>query len=56
MQITKSIGLLIERILGQDLFGRLSGNRTPATAARVCEYGHAVFSGNNLCNYGHHAA
>ena len=55
MQISKSIGLLIERILGQDLFGRLSGNRTPAPG-RVCEYGHAVFSGNNRCNYGHHAA
>ena len=55
MQITKSIGLLIERILGQDLLARFRGNRTP-TLARVCEYGHAVFSGNNRCSYGHHAA
>lgn len=35
--------------------GKLFGDR-PASAARRCEFGHVVFSGNNLCNYGHHAA
>jgi hypothetical protein len=29
-------------------------NPVPAQA-RLCQFGHAVFSGNNLCNYGHHA-
>ncbi|HEY7504224.1 MAG TPA: hypothetical protein VH700_09015 [Gemmatimonadales bacterium] len=55
MQITKSIERMIERILGQDLLDRLKGDRTPASP-RVCEFGHPVFSGNNLCSYGHHAA
>ena len=55
MQIIKSIERMIERILGQDLLERFRGNRTPAPA-RVCEFGHAVFSGNNLCSYGHHPA
>ena len=55
MTITKPIEWMIERILGHDVLERLKGNRTPA-ATRVCEYGHAVFSGNNLCAYGHHGA
>jgi hypothetical protein len=55
MQITKSIERMIERILGQDLLDRLKGDRTPASP-RVCEFGHPVFSGNNLCSYGHQAA
>jgi hypothetical protein len=25
-------------------------------AVRKCEFGHTVFSGNNLCSYGHHPA
>jgi len=37
------------------IFGKLFGDR-PAPSARLCEFGHVVFSGNNLCNYGHHAA
>ncbi len=40
--------------LGLRKFG-LFGDR-PAPSARLCEFGHVVFSGNNLCNYGHHAA
>src|SRR3954469_12390565 len=28
----------------------------PAAPARFCEFGHTVFSGNNLCNYGHHGS
>jgi hypothetical protein len=55
MQITKPIEWMIERILGQNVLDRFRGNRTPALA-RVCKFGHAVFSGNNLCTYGHHAA
>jgi hypothetical protein len=38
-----------------DTFGMFRRNR-PAAPARFCEFGHTVFSGNNLCNYGHHAA
>lgn len=37
-----------------DTFGVFRRNR-PAAPARFCEFGHTVFSGNNLCNYGHHA-
>ena len=37
------------------IFGKFFGAR-PAPSARLCEFGHAVFSGNNLCNYGHRAA
>ena len=55
MTITKSIERLVERILGHDIIGRFTGNRKPAQR-RVCEFGHAVFSGNNLCSYGHNAA
>jgi hypothetical protein len=55
MQITKSIERMVERILGHDVRERFRSNRTPAPA-RLCEFGHAVFSGNNLCSYGHHAA
>ena len=55
MTITKPIEWLIERILGYDVLGRLRGNRAPESA-RVCAFGHAVFSGNNLCTYGHHPA
>ena len=55
MTITNPIEWMIERILGHDVLERFRGNRTPATA-RVCVYGHAVFSGNNLCTYGHHGA
>ncbi len=39
----------------QSIFGRSQKDGQP-DAARVCKYGHAVFAGNNLCNYGHHAA
>ncbi|HJR17769.1 MAG TPA: hypothetical protein VJ808_13030 [Gemmatimonadales bacterium] len=38
-----------------DTFGMFRRNR-PAAPARLCEFGHTVFSGNNLCNYGHHAS
>ena len=36
-------------------FGRYKRDETPG-ARRLCKFGHAVFAGNNLCTYGHHAA
>jgi hypothetical protein len=38
-----------------DTFGMFRRNGL-AAPARFCEFGHTVFSGNNLCNYGHHAS
>jgi hypothetical protein len=55
MEVLKLIRRKFERVLGHGVFGRLRTDREPA-AARLCKYGHAVFSGNNLCSYGHHAA
>jgi hypothetical protein len=55
MQITQFIQRKFERLLGRDVFAWTGKDRTPVTA-RFCKYGHAVFSGNNLCTYGHHAA
>jgi hypothetical protein len=37
-------------------FGRLTGREVVDGPPRLCEYGHPVFAGNNLCGYGHHAA
>jgi hypothetical protein len=36
-------------------FGKLLRGR-PTAPARLCEFGHPVFSGNHVCTYGHHAA
>jgi hypothetical protein len=55
MEIVRFIQRKVERVLSHDMFQRFRKNRLPATA-RFCQYGHAVFSGNNLCSYGHHAA
>ncbi len=55
MNITRFIQQKVERILGRDLFSHTAEER-PAQTARLCAYGHAVFSGNNLCSYGHRAA
>lgn len=55
MQIATFFQRNLERVLGNGFFDRFGKDR-PETKARVCEYGHAVFSGNNLCSYGHHAA
>jgi len=55
MRILKSIQRMFERGLAHDVFKRFRSNR-PAGPARFCKFGHAVFSGNNLCSYGHHAA
>ena len=54
MQILRSIQRMFERGLAHDVFELFRGNRLPASD-RFCEFGHTVFSGNNLCNYGHHA-
>jgi hypothetical protein len=55
MRILRSIQRMFERGLPHDVFEQFRRNR-PAAPARFCEFGHTVFSGNNLCNYGHHAA
>lgn len=55
MQIVTFIQRNLERVLGNGVLERFGKNR-PEAPARVCEYGHAVFAGNNLCSYGHHAA
>ena len=55
MQVVRFIQRKVERVLSGDMFQLFRKDRQPATA-RFCQYGHAVFSGNNRCNYGHHAA
>jgi hypothetical protein len=54
-RILRSIQRMFERGLAHDVFEQFGRNRPPAPA-RFCEFGHTVFSGNNLCSYGHHAA
>ena len=44
-----------ERVLPRAVLDRVRKSETP-DAPRYCLYGHVVFSGNNLCNYGHHRA
>ena len=54
MEIVKFFQRMMQRILGRPLvYERVE--RSPAPSI-VCAYGHAVFSGTKLCNYGHHAA
>jgi len=55
MGILQLIRQKLERVLGRSVLVDSRGER-PADSARLCLYGHTVFSGNNLCNYGHHAA
>jgi hypothetical protein len=55
MEIVRFIQRKVERVLSHDMFQRFRKGRLPATA-RFCKFGHAVFSGNHLCSYGHHAA
>jgi hypothetical protein len=52
MAIATFIRRNFDRLMGRELVERLESE----PAARICEYGHAVYSGNNLCSYGHHAA
>jgi hypothetical protein len=55
MEVLRFIQRKVEWVLAHDVFERFRRNR-PATPARLCQFGHAVFSGNNLCSYGHRAA
>jgi hypothetical protein len=57
MDIVRLIERRLGRLLGRDVSGRVDTAKDPAAAAvRYCEFGHAVFEGNHLCNYGHRAA
>ena len=55
MSIGRFIRRKVERLWGRDVFAWTRKGRLPQ-ATRLCAYGHAVFSGNNLCSYGHRAA
>ena len=45
------------RLLGRDVAGRTAVVKDPSPAVvRLCQFGHTVFDGNNLCNYGHRPA
>lgn len=52
MNIVRIIERRFARLLGRDLAGRTKAT-PPAATIRLCQYGHTVFDGNNLCNYGH---
>ena len=45
----------LEGLLSLVTLDRYQRERAPIPA-RLCKFGHAVFAGNNLCTYGHHAA
>lgn len=54
MDIIRIIERKFGRLLGRWAPGRATGGKdSPPTAVRVCQFGHTVFDGNNLCNYGH---
>ena len=55
MEISRLIQRSMDWVLGRNDLGRVVAVRQE-DPARFCDYGHAVFSGNNLCGYGHHAA
>ena len=55
MEINRFIAGKVDWVLAHKVFGRLCGKR-PSGRTRLCPFGHAVFSGNNLCNYGQQAA
>jgi hypothetical protein len=55
MNIIRVIERKFARLLGRDVAGRTKAD-PPATAPRLCQYGHTVFEGNNRCNYGHRPA
>ena len=54
MSIVTFIQRKFEWALALATFGKFRKNAVPASA-RLCQFGHAVFAGNNLCTYGHHA-
>jgi hypothetical protein len=54
MDIVRLIERKFGRLLGRDISGRttIDKDQPPATT-QLCQFGHTVFDGNNLCNYGH---
>ena len=57
MNIIRQIERRFGRLLGRDAPGRAGGDKDSSSPpARLCRYGHTVFDGNNLCNYGHRPA
>jgi hypothetical protein len=54
MDIIRIIERKFGRLLGREAPGRTIGAKdSPPAAVRVCQFGHTVFDGNNLCNYCH---
>jgi len=57
MNIIRQIERRFGRLLGRDVPGRVDADKDPSSApVRLCQFGHTVFDGNNLCNYGHRPA
>jgi hypothetical protein len=57
MNIIRIVERRFGRLLGRGVPGRSGVDRDPpAVSVRLCQYGHAVFEGNNLCTYGHRPA
>ena len=57
MDIVRIIERRFGRLLGRDVSGRADvAKDSPAVTGRLCQYGHAIFEGNHLCNYGHRPA
>lgn len=54
MDILRYIDRKFQQLLGRDLAGRTDRSyKPPEATVRFCPFGHAVFEGNKLCNYGH---
>jgi hypothetical protein len=57
MNIVRVIERRLGRLLGREASRQSEADKnSPAVAARLCQYGHTIFDGNNLCNYGHKPA
>ena len=56
MDIIRIIERKLGRLLGREAPGRAPGEKDAPPAGRLCQFGHTVFDGNNLCNYGHRPA
>jgi hypothetical protein len=57
MDIVRVIERKLGRLLGRGASGGSDLDKSPPAATpRFCQFGHAVFAGNNLCNYGHRPA
>jgi len=54
MDIVGMIERNLGRVLPRELLARWRVGASPE-APLLCPYGHEVFSGNKVCNYGHHA-